>query len=59
MSPATIEIYFEHLSQFDTGMLVKAAEMAIDTCKFFPTIADIREQIKLLKQQSQRHKLGE
>ena len=40
---ATVEIYTKHLSDIQPPLLTATMERIVETCKFFPSIAEIRE----------------
>lgn len=43
MSPANIQAYVRHLADLDPEVLRRAVARAISTCRFLPTIAEIRQ----------------
>jgi len=47
-SKATVAIYHERLKKFDAEHLMAAVNIAIDRCKFFPTVAELIENIASL-----------
>jgi hypothetical protein len=44
----TVEVYYERLSAHDRQSVLDAIGECLDTCKWFPTIAEIIEKIKPL-----------
>ena len=43
LSPETVTIYSEALSDLDAGLLSAAVRQCITTCTFFPAVAEIRK----------------
>lgn len=41
----SIEIYYDLLREYDADELTKGVREAIKKCNFFPSIADIRQEI--------------
>lgn len=46
----TVAVYHERLRKFDPDSLLAAVNLAIDRCKFFPTVAELIEIIASLQQ---------
>lgn len=46
------EVYFQKLGHLPMEILQKAADMCLDECKYFPTIADIRTMLSRLAQET-------
>lgn len=40
--------YYEHLKHHNAEKLIRAMDIAVDTIKFFPTVAELNEIIKSL-----------
>lgn len=48
VKPETVEIYAEHLATVSPERLETAVRDLIDTSKFFPTVAEIRQVVRSL-----------
>ena len=48
LSAATLTVYYERLARYDINRLVVAVNLAIDRCKFFPTVAELIESVASL-----------
>lgn len=49
LEATTLKLYAEHLSEFDAPVGRVAVERVIATSRFFPTIAELREQIAAMQ----------
>lgn len=47
LSSGTARKYYDRLQKFDVEILMAAVNVAIDRCKFFPTVAELIENIAL------------
>jgi len=45
LSQATTEVYYERLGRYDYGKIMGAVDLAIGRSKFFPTVAELLENI--------------
>src|SRR5688500_215239 len=48
LGKATVTVYHERLCKFSVDDLVRAADILIDSCEFFPSVAEIIETIRRL-----------
>lgn len=56
LSAAGLQGYWNHLCKYQLDIVLKAADAAVDVCKFLPTVADILEQIELIPSYHQTFK---
>jgi len=54
LSQATTEVYYERLGRYDYGKIMGAVDLAIGRSKFFPTVAELLENIANGRSQSLR-----
>jgi hypothetical protein len=54
MGVATAAVYHERLQRYDIELLIGSVNLAIDRCVFFPTVAELIENVALLGAGRQR-----
>lgn len=59
LSKATIVVYHEKLGRFPIDEIMRAVDHCIETCEFFPAVAELLTEIKALPRPTRAPKLIE